>query len=338
MAISDRIAPAFSLFPRLASVVPLRPSRLANALFVGATLLFGGSCLTNQVKAADAAPERRICIAKADGTELRLLSEELSEYDPQGSPDWSQDGKLIALDAWRSGRGEGVSDARIIVVEADGENPRDLIDGAMPSFSPRAQRIAFSRYAPNRGVWVMNSAGPEKGLALIDESGWCAVWSPDGRKIAYIKSTGQGANLVIFNVIEGTRHPVFDEIPSPYSQIYWNFAWSPDSKQIVFNASKNGKKEVAIVDVRGARHGLTTRLRENLRTSFSWRPDGKRILFCNHHPERGSTQLFLLDPKTEAPAELLLGQNPKWRHVDTSYSPDGTKIAVSIHLPKNARP
>ena len=330
MAASHRVVP-----PRLPSLVPAIGCRrwtapLVSALAVGTGLLLAVGCLAKRAHAADSVVPRRIYIANADGTDWTLMSEALDEYDRQGSPDWSQDGKRITIDAWREGKGENYADAQIIVVNADGSNPRALIDGAVPSFSPGGHRIVFSRYAPNRGVWVMNSEGPEKGLALIDEAGLKAGWSPDGRNIAYTKFTNQGANLVIFNVIEGTRRLVFKEKPSPFSQIYWNFAWSPDSERIIFGARQGKKYVVAIVDVRGAKHGLVTRLPVHFRTSYSWRPDGKRILFCKNHKKRGCFQLFLLDPETTAAPKRLPGQNPNWRYFDSSYSPDGAKIAVSV--------
>src|SRR5262245_4036050 len=96
---------------------------------------------------ANAEQETRIFVCQPDGAEMKPLVE-MTDYRMQGSPSWSQDGKLIAFDAWRPALGEKNTESKIIVVNADGSDPRILGDGAMPSFSPRHNRICFSRYQP----------------------------------------------------------------------------------------------------------------------------------------------------------------------------------------------
>src|SRR5436305_11027688 len=80
--------------------------------------------------AADAPADRddyleRIYLANADGSGMKPLTD-LPEFKRQGSPCWSHDGKLIAFDAWRPQLGERLADAKIVVVNADGSNPRVL--------------------------------------------------------------------------------------------------------------------------------------------------------------------------------------------------------------------
>jgi TolB protein len=278
--------------------------------------------------------EVRIFLANADGSDMKRLTE-LPRYIVQGSPVWSQDGKRIAFDAHQAG--QTFSQTRIVVVDADGNNPRVLIDGAMPSFSPGGNRIAFSRYEPNRGVWVMSSEGPEKELVLLDEEGWSADWSPDGTRVAYSKRTSNGDNLFVFDLIEGTSTRLFKEGEEPYASVYWNFLWSPDSRQIVFRGVKPDEQvEVAIVDARGAEHGLTTRLVEkSLTSNFAWSPDDGRLLMSFACPQRGKrTQLYSLDPRTQDPPQLLPGQNPDLIHAGVAYSPDGKRLAISSRRPK----
>jgi hypothetical protein len=121
--------------------------------------------------AAAAEQDNIIYLCQPDGSQMKPFAD-LADYRAQGSPTWSQDGKLVAFDAWRPKLGETSNDAKIVVCNADGTGARVLGDGAMPSFSPRRQRIAFSRYSPNYGVWVMSSEGPDKELVLLDETGW----------------------------------------------------------------------------------------------------------------------------------------------------------------------
>jgi Tol biopolymer transport system component len=288
------------------------------------------------VRSQEAAKDRdgHIYIAKADGSEMKPLPD-VPGYDMQGSPCWSADGSLLAYDAWKHGQGEKNNHAKIIVVSAAGDNPRILCDGAMPRFSPQSNRIAFTRYAPNQGVWVMSAEGPDKELVLLDEQGWCAQWSPDGKQIAYASNGSDGANLVTFDLVEGVSTRLFEAGNSPYQSFFWNFAWSPDSRQIVFKGQRaEGKQEVGIVDARSAKHGLITRHEGDVRPNFDWGHDGSRILFVQPCPERDDRiQIYSLNPKTKDPPQLLAGQDPNRNNNGMSLSPDGTKLALCSHRP-----
>jgi Tol biopolymer transport system component len=275
-----------------------------------------------------------IYITRPDGSQPKQLPD-LPGYDMQGSPCWSADGQLLAFDAWKHGQGERGPNARIVVINADGSHPRILCDGAMPSFSPRANRIAFTRYAPNRGVWVMSTEGPDKELVLLDEQGWGAQWSPDGSQIGYASQGSSGSNLATFDLIEGVTTQLF-EGQATYQNFFWNFAWSPDSRQIAFKGERSdGKQEVAIVDARGAKHGLITRYASrDVRPNLDWGHDGSRLLFVQLCPERENhLQIYWVDPKTKAPPQLLAGQDPNRNNNGISLSPDGTKLAISSHQP-----
>ena len=124
---------------------------------------------------------RLLYVMNVDGTGLRQLVKG-SDYDRQGSPEWSPDGKRRAFDGWRASAGENLKQGEMFLINSDGSDLQKLGDGAMPSFSSDGQRIAFSRHKPNQGVWTMNLDGTEK--VLLDPKGWCARWSPDGRRIA----------------------------------------------------------------------------------------------------------------------------------------------------------
>jgi Tol biopolymer transport system component len=307
-----------------------------------ATLLAALLFTAPRLSTADAPADKddyvaRIYLANPDASGIKPLVD-VTEYKAQGSPAWSQDGKWIAFDAWRPQLGETLSDAKIIVVNADGTNPRVLGDGCLPSFSPRASRIAYSRYGANHGVWVTSIAEPEASL-LLDNQGWGARWSPDGQRIVYTTYAGAAgpANLVIYDLVEGTREPLFDAAAAArYQSFTWNFKWSPDGRKIVFRGERaGGKVEMDIVDARGAKHGLVTRFEGNITWNFAYRPDGRRILlsYANGGPA-SPTQLYAVDPDTNDPPERLPGQDPGRSNSAGAFSPDGKRMVfVSKPVP-----
>jgi len=271
----------------------------------------------------------RLFIADADGSNMKQLTE-LPEFQKQGSPVWSSDGKFIAFDGWKPQNGESFSSSKVVVVDADGRNPRVLGDGAMPSFSPGGHRIAFSNPKAG-GVWVASSQGPDHELVEISPNGWGTDWSPDGR-LVYATTTPGGGNLAVVDIVEGVTEHLFDEADTPYRQISWNMVWSPDGKRIAFKGlSKAGKEELGIVDARGEKLGFIRRFEGPMLASFAWSPLESRILFVKLDPETRRHQIFFVDPDTQDPPRLLPARDDLRGYSDVSYSPDGKKIVFSCH-------
>lgn len=292
------------------------------------------SAQEKKAKQASDDGEPLLFIGEPDGSGMKPLVD-LGEYRTQGAPCWSRDGSMIVFHAWRPGRGEKESDARVVVVKADGSDAKILGDGAFPSFSPQHQRIVFTRYAPNPGVWVMSLEGPEKELVQLD-AGWGAGrWSPDGRHIAYTTTRESGINIYVFDLIEGTETAIFEEESDekkacPYSSFFRNLTWSPDGTQIAFKGQRRGAQtfEVVIVDARGARHGLQTRYEAKTLYNVAWNHDGTKILFAQ--PTAGETrvQVFVLNRNDESQPELLAGQDATRGNNFGLISPDGKRMLM----------
>jgi TolB protein len=276
----------------------------------------------------------RVFVGDPDGSNMKLLLD-LPEYDIQGMPSWSSDGKRIVLEAWRSSLGEINDNSKVIVINADGSHPQILGDGGMPSFSPQGDRLAFRRVDPNKGIWVMSSEGPEKDLIPIAADGWNPRWSPAGETLVYI-TYGDSPNLVVFDLTHKTRTPLFEQTTCPYSSFLWNVAWSPDGRRIAFKGRriKDGKWELGLVDARGASFGVITRLPTEV-WGITWCGDCNRIFFGMWTPANGGgVQLFSLSPDKNDPPRALPGHDPTRRNSLLVHSPDGKKmLMVSAKVP-----
>jgi TolB protein len=314
--------------------------RVIALSFMAATPIcfFIGGRAEEPVAASEEA-DTRIYVCQPDGSSMKLLIEK-SEYRMQGSPTWSQDGRLIAFDAWRPGMNEKFTDAKVLVVNADGTGLKVLGDGMMPSFSPRHNRIAFSRQEPNYGVWVMSSEGPEKELVHIDPEGWGADWSPDGKQIVYALYDDKGSNLAVYDIVEGLRVLLFEEGKSPYANFFWNFSWSPDGRHIAFKGQRadNEKSELAIIDARGAKHGLVTRVEEEVTPNVTWSHDAKRVFFSQKTASRNNrVQLYTADADTNAAPILLPGQDEMRVNTFAIPCPDGKQLLMVSRKPPEGK-
>jgi Tol biopolymer transport system component len=120
-------------------------------------------------------------------------------------------------------------------------------DGA-PAWSPVAPRIAFYRLdrrpGGQSGIFVANADGSRARLLAAD--GGLPIWSPDGRKVAFLTSPVPGIWVVNADgtgrrlVVRGVRPNVL--------------GWSPDGRKLVFDAGSAYDQHVFVVDASGTGH------------------------------------------------------------------------------------
>lgn len=171
--------------------------------------------------------------------------------------------------------------------------PGTCVGARTPSWSPDASKIAF-RYAlvdedyvdsftTNIGIWIVNAdgTGRHQVTQLAPSTSWDREpqWSPDGRKLAFVRDDLKRQAEAVFTVnIDGT---------GLFQVTAWTLNagarpdWSPDGKWIVVTAHpKDGSANVYKVHPDGTGLVNLTKQRaggyEHLSSSFS--PDGKRIV------------------------------------------------------------
>lgn len=273
------------------------------------------------------AKQTRFYLATLEGENPQIFFV-TDDYYNIGSPSFSAEGQKLAFDGWKTQEGEAFSKVQIMTVNSDGSEFKVLGSGAMPSWSPGGNRIAFTQPYPP-GVAIMNADGSNR--KLIDTAGWGARWSPDGKKITYRVNKSGKSNLRIYDLIEDTKSDVFPEGESPYSLIYWNMAWSPDSNWVCFKGRKSSDRtyDVATVNVAGMKEGYKVHYNNKQApyANFAWHPQGDMIVFC---PALKPRQFFKFNPAEDKAPEPLALKVKGFINGDVSFTPDGQQLLFNM--------
>ncbi len=269
-------------------------------------------------------------IMDADGNNLKELFTS-PQYTSLGSPAFSPDGTKIAMDGSEPKNDNGLQGTRILLINADGTDLKELGDGAMPSWSADGKRFTFSRYSPNSGIWMMNADGTKR--ELLDKNGWGAQWSPDGKMIVYRVRTNSVSNLMIYDLNEDTFRYLLPVGNHPFRRFYWNCCWSPDSKSICIKATtKKGKQELITIEIDKGIKGVKVQYSHQEKTpseDITWHPDGKLILCTILSQTEDTKQFYEIDPtQKQKPRAWKPGQKIEWPR-DICWSPDGKKIVFT---------
>lgn len=259
---------------------------------------------------------RALYSLNADGTGWQRLFD-VKEYPQFGSPAVSPDGKRIAFDGHRAK--EGLSSQVMMIADLDGQNLQVLGPGMMPNWNKDGTQLVYSR----GGIQIMNLASKES--RQID-NGWGGQWSPDGKKILYYS----GLKIMLYDLETEETKSVYNGADREYQQLYWNMTWSPDSQRIMFKAlNKTGQQVIATVFADPALPRMKVHYTGmSITEDFAWHPDGKRVAFGMHCPERKLYQIYELDPDVDDPPKLMPGQDSNTNNTNLCWTPDGKRALV----------
>ena len=101
-------------------------------------------------------------------------------------------------------------------------------------------------------------------------------------------------------------------------------AWSPDGNQIAFSSSRDGNKDIYVMDADGSnQRRLTDHLADD--EAPSWSPDGNQIAFLSSRENRNG-DIYVMDADGSNQRRLTYDDK---RDESPAWSPDGRRIAFS---------
>ncbi|MDH5256157.1 MAG: Tol-Pal system beta propeller repeat protein TolB, partial [Gammaproteobacteria bacterium] len=220
-----------------------------------------------------------------------------------------------------AGQGRIRSSYRLVIADADGENPRVMVESPeplmSPAWSPDGRQLAYVSFEARRSeIYVQDlRSGSRKRVSARPGVNGAPAWSPDGRKLA-VSLSRQDGNLDIYTLDINTQ--VLTRLTSG-SAIDTEPAWSLDGSQIYFTSDATGGPQVYRVgaDGGGARR-VTFEGSYNARPRVA--PDGKQLAVV--HNDRGNYRIATVDlarSTTQVLSDGRLDESP-------SYAPNGEML------------
>jgi Tol biopolymer transport system component len=236
---------------------------------------------------------------------------------------WSPDGRQFA---YLAGGSHGFA---LYLVDADGQHPRRLTacgDCRAVSWSPDGSQIAVGRYLSGQSnVWVVNAktgamrritdCRPTSPTCGAADSPFELEWSPDGRRIFFIRTGGNSFVSSLATVRPDGSEQTELQIPTQANTA--TAQWSPDGRELAVN----GANGVYIVDAAGTVRKLTKLA--NPEGFFAWSPDGRRLAVAD------ATGIYAVDADGKALTRLAAGRGTPLASgvFNLAWSPNGKQLA-----------
>jgi Tol biopolymer transport system component len=217
--------------------------------------------------------------------------------------DWTPDSRAVLIHCICNG------DFFIARLGINGEEPQVVADSAIfPGISPDGKKMLFRSHAKATEWSLMEldlASGEKRVMAKpLKErtSVYKGLYSPNGKKISFIRWNGQGHELWVMNRDGSDEH----RIDTDPIQVGGHYGWAPDSKSFIMTGKLGHAWYVWNVALNHKRHIRLTFGSEGGRQVCA-APDGKSFAF---HKEQDVSRICIIDVQSKSksyPVDLDIG-------------------------------
>lgn len=268
--------------------------------------------------------EYSLVTIRTDGSQQRDIVAGLALI---ASPRWSSRGDALYF---LQGR-EGSNDLWKIAISPKTGAPAGeaailipgLQTGISISITKDGTTLAYNRIFSSAQLWAAEAADPNSGRepkTTILTTGTAVnrfpSISPDGRRVAFVRITGQTADVFVMPLVGGPAEQI-----TFLDSMNFGPAWSPDGGEISFISTEGDKARIWKIAASGGKPASFD-AGDVGGYSLAWNP-GRRILYQTI----GNRNIGMVDPESGQADFLFKGTDNGWLF-NPKYSPDGKRLAV----------
>jgi Tol biopolymer transport system component len=247
-------------------------------------------------------------------------------------PRWSPDGKTIYF---RWGKGH------IVAVPSQGGNlfpvhsSKDtklieVLPGGGNDVSPDGKKIVFAAYKEGSStlevnIWTISAEGGKpKQITKSPDQDRYPCWSPDGKRIAFIRTTKKSKDEYVMNIyVVPAEGGEVRQLTTEADRVsYASIKWAPEGDQIAYFSLD---KTINVKPLQGGEPRVVVKL-ENVHghCELSWSPDGKELAYTS------KGRIMVVPLGGGEPREIKTGiLNEEVQNFHIDWSPDGKKFVFT---------
>jgi TolB protein len=207
------------------------------------------------------------------------------------------------------------------VSDADGANPRTVLQSKQPilspSWAPDGERLSYVSFENGKTeVFVQEMrSGRRNSVAAFKGINSAPSWSPDGTKLALTLSKAGNPEIYILELASGK----LSRVTHNSQAIDTEAVWMPNGNEILFTSDRGGRPQIYKVSVNGGRAQRVT-FEGNYNSSPDISPDGRTLTMV--HGFKGKFYIAVQDLQSGAVQVLT----ESGRDESPSFAPNGRVI------------
>jgi TolB protein len=185
------------------------------------------------------------------------------------------------------------------VSDADGANPRTVLQSTQPILSPNwapdSERLTYVSFENGKAeVFVQElSSGRRESVASFRGLNSAPAWSPDGKKLALTLSKTGNPEIYVLDLATAK----LSRVTHNSQAIDTEAVWMPNGREILFTSDRGGRPQIYRVDADGGRAERVT-FEGSYNASADISPDGRMMAMV--HVVNGQFHIAVQDLQTGA--------------------------------------